>query len=415
MNEFEIGKEILIKLIVNEMPYNAAKKSAFKKANVSNEVKSNITALVGCELRHHYLFDNLIERYFDVQDFEKTIYLRFALANERFLKRFDSKKIIALAEQDLDKDKVRELLDFVKSTDEIIPIELDKASPEFLALRYNTPAWVIRMWQKQYGKGAIFKTLRVNYRPSVPSLRLNEKVINRDEFLAKHPDYSTSPIDNMVIYQGRSSPKLLDEYNAHDIFFMKMGTKYVIDNLELDPLKGIGIFTEVPNNIYLDLVTRFGDNLKLDYVINHPICYIETKKTLESLESHPHVFLYESTVSGLLTCLSNKVHTFICLPKSTSFDLLRSLPEYFLRIKQSQLDEIITSELAALEESSKFVEKDGELVYMVPTLNRKESNNIIANFLVNHKEYQLEEERQFFPFEVYDSCLYFARMKKVED
>ena len=415
MNEFEIGKEILIKLIVNEMPYNAAKKSAFKKANVSNEVKSNITALVGCELRHHYLFDNLIERYFDVQDFEKTIYLRFALANERFLKRFDSKKIIALAEQDLDKDKVRELLDFVKSTDEIIPTELDKASPEFLALRYNTPAWVIRMWQKQYGKGAIFKTLRVNYRPSVPSLRLNEKVINRDEFLAKHPDYSTSPIDSMVIYQGRSSPKLLVEYNAHDIFFMKMGTKYVIDNLELDPLKGIGIFTEVPNNIYLDLVTRFGDNLKLDYVINHPICYIETKKTLESLESHPHVFLYESTASGLLTCLSNKVHTFICLPKSTSFDLLRSLPEYFLRIKQSQLDEIITSELAALEESSKFVEKDGELVYMVPTLNRKESNNIIANFLVNHKEYQLEEERQFFPFEVYDSCLYFARMKKVED
>ena len=415
MNEFEIGKEILIKLIVNEMPYYAAKKSAFKKANVSNEVKSNITALVGCELRHHYLFDNLIERYFDVQDFEKTIYLRFALANERFLKRFDSKKIVALAEQDLDKDKVRELLDFVKSTDEIIPTELDKASPEFLALRYNTPAWVIRMWQKQYGKGAIFKTLRVNYRPSVPSLRLNEKVINRDEFLAKHPDYSTSPIDNMVIYQGRSSPKLLDEYNAHDIFFMKMGTKYVIDNLELDPLKGIGIFTEVPNNIYLDLVTRFGDNLKLDYVINHPICYIETKKTLESLESHPHVFLYESTASGLLTCLSNKVHTFICLPKSTSFDLLRSLPEYFLRIKQSQLDEIITSELAALEESSKFVEKDGELVYMVPTLNRKESNNIIANFLVNHKEYQLEEERQFFPFEVYDSCLYFARMKKVEN
>ena len=415
MNEFEVSKSILIKLVVNEYSFANAKKSAFKKVNLSSIEKSNISALVGCELRHHYLFDNLIERFFDVQEFEKTVYLRFALANELFLKRFDSKKLIELAEEDLGKEKVKELIAFVKSTDQIIPNELDKASPEFLALRYNTPAWVIRMWQKQYGKGAVFKTLKVNYRPSVPSIRINEKKINRDEFLAKHPDYSAAPIDNMIIYQGRLSPKQLEEYESHDVFFMKMGTKYVIDNLELDPLKGIGIFSEVPNNIYLDLLVRFENNLKLDYVINHALCFLETKKALEKMGELPHVYLYESASSGLITCLSNKVHTFICLPKSTTFDLFRSSPDYFLRVKQSQLDEIIKQEQQALEESSKFVEVGGELVYMVPTLNRKESNNIIANFLVNHKEYQLEEERQFFPFEVYDSCLYFARMKKVEE
>ena len=412
MKEFEVSKSILIKLVINEYSFANAKKSAFRKVELSTVEKSNVSALVGCELRHHYLFDNLIERFFDVQEFEKTVYLRFALANELFLKRFDSKKLISLAEQDLDKDKVKEILAFVKSTDQIIPTELDKASPEYLALRYNTPAWVIRMWQKQYGKGAIFKTLKVNYRPSVPSIRVNEKKINQDEFLAKHPDYSTSPIENMIIYQGRGSPKQLEEYDTHDIFFMKMATKYVIDNLELDPLRGIAIFSEVPNNIYLDLFTRFSDNLKLDYVINHTLCFAETKKVLETLGNPAHVYLYESSASGLITCLSNKVHTFICLPKSTTFDLLRSSPDYFLRIKQSQLDEIIKKELEALEESSKFVEVGGELVYMVPTLSRKESNNIIASFLVNHKEYQLEEERQFFPFEVYDSCLYFARMPR---
>ena len=415
MNEFEVSKIILLKLVESEMPFTIALRSTFKKVNVSNEQRTNITALVGCELRHHYLFDNLIERYFDVLEFEKTVYLRFALANQLFLKRFDANKILALAEQDLDKEKIKLLFDFVKSTDQIIPVELDKASPEFLALRYNTPAWVIRMWQKQYGKGAIFKTLKVNYRPSVPSLRINEKKINREDFLAKHPDYSASPIDNMVIYQGRNTPKLLDEYNTNDIFFMKMATKYVLDNLELDPFKGIAIYSAVPNNIYLDLLVRFDNNLKLDYVINHSICFIETKKSLEKMGNPPHVFIYESEASGLITCLSNTVHTFICMPKSTTFDLLRSTPDYFLRIKQSSLDEIIAQESVSLEESSKYVEVGGELVYMVPTLNRKESNNIIANFLVKHKEYQLEEERQFFPFEVYDSCLYFARMKKVEE
>ena len=165
--------------------------------------------------------------------------------------------------------------------------------------------------EKQYGKGAIFKTLKVNYRQSIPSLRINEKKIDRDTFLAKNPDYSAAPIDNMVVFQGRGSPKQLPEYDTHDIFFMKMATKYVIDSLELDPLKGVGIFSEVPNNIYLDLLTRFDKNIKLDYVINHTTCFIETKKTLEQMGELPHTFLYESAASGLITCLSNKTHTFI--------------------------------------------------------------------------------------------------------
>ena len=38
----------------------------------------------------------------------------------------------------------------------------------------------------------------------------------------------------------------------------------------------------------------------------------------------------------------------------------------------------------------------------------------VKAFLVEHKDFELVEERQFFPFEVYDSCLYSARLKKVE-
>ena len=94
-------------------------------------------------------------------------------------------------------------------------------------------------------------------------------------------------------------------------------------------------------------------------------------------------------------------------------DLLRSTPDYFLRIKQEQLDGIITEEFNCLEECSKFVEDDGELVYMIPTLSRKESNSLIADFLISHPDFSLIEEHQFFPFESFDSCMYYARLKKM--
>lgn len=414
MNEFELAKVIVLKLVKDEMPFALALRNVFHKNNVDNTKKSNITALVGCELRHHLIFDNLIERFFDEVEFEKTVYLRFLLANKLFLKRFANNELFALAKQDLEEEKINSLLNFVESTEEIIPSELDKTSPEFLSLRYNTPAWVIRMWQKQYGKGVVFKTLKVNYRQSVPSLRVNENQVKLEDFIAKHPDFSKSPVEGMMIYQGRGTPKNVDEFKAGSIFYMKMATKLILDSLDLDPLKGIAIYSEVPNNVYLDLVCRFGENVALDLVFNHSTAYFETKRNVE-LKGYPHIFLYESSASGLLTCLSKKVHTFLCMPKSTTFDLLRSTPDYFLRIKQDQLDELIANEYSSLEEASKFIEVDGELVYMIPTLSRKESNNLIARFLVSHPEFTLVEEKQFYPFEAYDSCLYYARMKKVEE
>ncbi len=413
MDQFQISKNMLLKIVDGEMTFSIALKNTFRKKETDPVIKNNVHALVGCVLRHQLMFDNLISRFFENAEFEKTVYLRFALANKLFLRRFNTDELLSLAKQDLPEDKVDTLVSYLDSTNETIPSSLDKASPEFLELRYNTPAWIIRMWQKQYGKGVVFKTLKANYRPSVASIRVNPKEISTDEFVAKHPDFSKSPVADMVVYQGRGKPQNVDEFKNGKIFLMRMATKFVLDEIDLDPIKGIAVYTEVPNNIYLDLVARFGKDVRLDLVINHQSCYHETRRNIQE-KGLTHIYTYESGYSGLITCLSNKVHTLICMPKSTTFDFFRSTPDYFLRIKQDQLDEIISTELASLEECSKFVEDGGELVYMIPTLSRKESNNLIANFLVKHSDYELVEERQFFPFEVYDSCLYFARLKKVE-
>ena len=413
MNEIEISKTILKRLVLDQVPFALALKQYFKKNEVEASIRSNVTALIGCELRHHYIFDNLISRFIDEElEFEKTIYLRFYLANHLFLKRYQDKQLYDLAKEDLPYDEVDELIKFVDSTNELIPNHLDKSSPEFLSLRYNTPAWVIRMWQKQFGKGLVFKVLKVNYRQSVASIRINEKEVNIDEFISKHPDFSLSPIENMVVYQGRGNAKNLEEFKNNKIFFMKMATKYVLDSLELSPIKSVAIYAETPNNMYLEILTKLGKDYPLDVVYNNAGSLFETRRVAKEM-GFSHLYIYDAPYSGLVTCISKKVNTFICLPKSSTLDLLRSTPDYFLRIKQEQLDQIIQDEYNCLDECSKYVEDDGELVYMIPTLSRKESNSLIANFLVNHPDFSLITEHQFFPFESYDSCMYYARLKKM--
>ena len=412
MKQFEIAHQILLRLVRDEVPFALVLRQTFKKMDCDPVTKSNITALLGCELRHHLIFDNLMKRFIEEDiDFAKTIYLRFYLSNLLFLRRFEDDELLKLAIEELDEDSVMDLVKFVKSTNEIIPEEYDKASPEYLSLRYNTPAWIIRMWQKQYGKGLVFKVLKVNYRASIASLRLRTKEITVEEFLGKHPDYSVAPVSDMVLYQGRGNAKSLEELKEHKIFFMKMGTKYVLDQLELSPLKSLAIYSETLNNIFLDINARFGDDYPIDFVINHSSAIYDARKLRTEL-GLDKLYLYESNSEGLLTCLSKKVDTFICVPKNSMLDLLRSTPDYFLYIKQNQLDELIANETKCLEDCAKFVAPEGQLVYMIPTLSRKESNSLIANFLVSHPEFSLIEEQQLFPFDSYDSCLYYARMKR---
>ena len=412
MTEFELSKTILHKIVLEDIPFAKAFNPTFKKEGVTDgTVRGNVTALVGCELRHQYLLDHLMEKYFEGVDFDTSINTRFMVANHLFLKRFNNKELYLLAIKDLPKEKVDALVDYLNTADEIIPSTIDRSSPQYLSLRFNTPAWIIKMWQKQYGMGLLIKVLKTNYRHSIPAVRINTSVIDSESFFRKYVDFAPSGVEGIAFYNGKGSPKQLKEFHDYTIFFMRTATKYVIDRLEIEPMRGVAIYSEMPNNIHLDMMTRFDNKLHMEMLTNHYPHYLDVKKSLEHF-NYPKVAIYEAGYSSLITCLAEPVGTVFCLPKSSGLDLLRSAPDYFLRIKQDQLDGLIANELASLQECAKFVEVGGSLVYMVATICKKESSGLIGTFLFNNQNYELVEERQFFPFDSYDSCLYYAILRR---
>jgi 16S rRNA C967 or C1407 C5-methylase (RsmB/RsmF family) len=77
------------------------------------------------------------------------------------------------------------------------------------------------------------------------------------------------------------------------------------------------------------------------------------------------------------------------------------------------MDSLVEEQYTALTECSNFVDEGGQLAYIVPTMSNKESKLLIARFLKEHQDFVLEFERQYFPFDPYDSSLYFALLRKV--
>ena len=54
---------------------------------------------------------------------------------------------------------------------------------------------------------------------------------------------------------------------------------------------------------------------------------------------------------------------------------------------------------------------DGQIIYIVDTLNKKESVDVVSTFLKEHSNFELIEEKQCFPFDKYDTAMYYAVLK----
>jgi 16S rRNA C967 or C1407 C5-methylase (RsmB/RsmF family) len=76
------------------------------------------------------------------------------------------------------------------------------------------------------------------------------------------------------------------------------------------------------------------------------------------------------------------------------------------------MDALFVQEKEILEETSKFVAENGTLIYLVYTISKKEGHSTVSDFLLAHPEFSLVKEEQRFPFDEYDTAMYYAVMKK---
>lgn len=414
MKLLPLAQEVLVNVLDKNVPFSLAVKNCFKYKVVDKNERSIVTALVGCSLRHYIVFDYHIKNTFgELTNIGKSGLL-LALADTLFIKKFNHNDIISLAEDSLEKDLRGKVEPFLTSltTDNLIPEDISRQSVEYLSLRFNTPLWMVKMWNKYYGYKFTYKILKANSKPSSMSCRINTSKISQDDFLNKYKDdFKSTPYSDMVEYVGNVTLGKSKAYSEQEVFPFSYALKYMMDEIDADSLRGIAIYNGYSNHIYLDLMARYSCFYSADIVCGTTQALFDTRKQVERY-ALKNVNIYDCPASGILTCISRPVHTFIVLPFNSNFAMLRSTPDYFLRVNQSMYDSLLKGEAEALEEACDSVEDNGQLIYAIPTLSNKEGHGIVESFLSKHKEFVLVDEKQFFPFDPYDYSLYYAIMKK---
>lgn len=416
MIEVVLAKDILHKVLNEDVTFKKATKEVFSGGENSSALKC-VTALVGCELRHHLLFKHILKRCEDSfsQDELELCYL--ALANEFFLKALDNDEVKKFVDEKL-KDKDHKDFDEIY-TFEGSPLDLVKLpreSIDFISIRFNTPRWLIKMWSKHFGKGVSFKILKKNARPLDQYVSVNTLKTSEEDLLKSYPnEFSKSESKNLLKVNPKANLRKLREYKEDFFYCFKAPLKGLIDKYQNELLNEISLYSGADNSFVHELIVRskleVGINLAVPSIDERP----EILRQIRIFKARNVNLFNAKDEIGMKAGISGKQELFYVFPSSSSFDKIAQYPDYLVHFNRENLDSLIEGERKSLELVAPYIMQEGLLIYIVDTLNKKESSLIIEEFLNNHTEFELVEEKQHFPFDESNSSLYYAVLKRKSD
>ncbi len=416
MNEFFTVSSVLNKIIYQQFNFSDALKQAVQEAT-NGTSQGLIRSLTSCELHHHRLLEHVVNRFANQLAPLDKLVVQAAIGNNVFVKRLPHDQVISflqqfLNEKEIPKASIDGLLALASPGKNLIAEDIKENSITYLGIKFNTPEWLVLMWIKHFGMTITLKILATNNKPVLQACRVNTLKTTTDKLLKQYADLSETPVEDTVIYQGKEPLKNHPAYTNNLIFQQRLAITDIVKQFSFDNVKGEMLLVETrPQALYLELPIYTEQKIRINIVTNAIERKMAMQKSLQAFHLS-NVALYESEPKGLITYLSKKQDVVFVVPQCSKFDLIRSLPDFFIHFKQEDLDRLITSQKEALVESSQFVEDRGLLFYGVNTMNQKEGKILIAEFLEQQPQFKLIQEFQFFPFEKFNTALYVAAMRK---
>jgi 16S rRNA (cytosine967-C5)-methyltransferase len=411
------ARDIIHEIIQHETSFTDAVKKVTQGADLDSATHGLIRSLTSCELHHHAMLDHVVNEFFPNLTLQEKLLLQVATGNLVFIKRLPETDVVNFLTETLqgfniDMTLIQTFFERLKSGKRLIREDIKEQTPLFLSLKYNTPLWLVEMWIKHFNFSTTVKILQSNGKPVMQACRINTDRVTTEEVLAKDSEFVAGPIPDTVIYKGKEPLKNRPVFMDHWVFQQRLAVTDIINQISFDNILGEVLIVEGRTNaLYLELPLVTKDAVPINIATNS----IERKLMMQKTIKHSNlknITIFESTPSGLISHVSNQQDFVLVIPNCSKFDLIRSLPDFFIHFKQSELDDYIKEQTAAMEESSRFVVEGGLLVYGVNTINHKEGTYLVQEFIRKHPEFKLILEKQYLPFDEFNTALYVAALRK---
>lgn len=389
------------------------------KASLKNETKDLsrsdsliVSEISGVFFRNYFLINQMAESLDFIKDSDEMIELGLLYINNALLKRIDPNKMfneflsfIIQKKHSLKKDQIFFIKEVISKKRTYEFFNIKKGSLTYYSIRFNKPEWLIKLATRQFGKKQALSLLyELSAMPQQFVSISYSKSFAPNKFFNKQ-------CDDLYEYTNPISIRKEEAFYNGNIYLTQIGYKSLINKFDYKNEELTCILNE-ENTIAYDFLKRFVDKENKINLITS--LKKEESKILNNINSYEIKDLKIVEKSEKDYSLNNKEKSNFTLyiPKSSNFELFRRNPEYGVYFKGSNLDTLVSSLKFNLNEVSSTIKKEGMLLYLTPTFYFKETKYLIENFLNEHKDFELVEEKMYLPNEKENSLFYYALLKR---
>ena len=282
-----------------------------------------------------------------------------------------------------------------------------------LSLLYAYPEWICKMMTKHFGVKKTYKSIASSRRSVKIALNCNLFLTNQEKIVNEYPNYfEKGALDNSLHYIGGDKLIEIAPFKNNLVFVEDETNQLIVEKLNLELNDTALLIADDRGLIALDMAIKMKDIGQIHVMTPNIFDYNSITKVATRFKIHS-LDVFQSPIEQLITHVERKTcDKVLLIAPSSSLGLIRKKPDILLTLKKEQIDGFVEEQKKQLEEASLYVKNDGIIEYVVYTYNKKESNLIIEEFLNNHKEFSLVEEKQIFAYETPSDGAYYAIMKK---
>ena len=377
-------------------------------------VKDTLKSVINRYYFLKYEISSLVEN----QDSKEADVLVVSLAMARYARNVVVKDVIDFLSKSneennyaFDISKVEELFNSIAKNPTAIPEKYEKNFVKKVALLYSYPEWIVGMMKKHFGTKNTFKTISSSRKSAPINICINELRLDKGDELGdafqKTDIASTS-------YEYVAKNPIVDNplFKQKKVFVMDQMEQLLCDELEIEQGDDVLIIGGSHSHLTNLIAMKAFDLAKINYATESEDIYLSANKMtnqfgIKSAKS------FVSTLDLVCTHMAyDKSDKVLVTPPNSELGLIRQRPEILITFKQNELDGLIENQKKYIVEASKFVKPEGILVYSVPTLNIKESFNIVNDFIATNEEFELLEENLIFPYVNKTNGMYYAKLRR---
>lgn len=396
MDFLEDSKNIICD-VLNSKCSLASSFKMFQKTNVRDKKDNEyINKICSVFFKKYFYYDYLTQEILGKKTNALIAYLGVSIiackylklnVNEvyEFLKRALSKN---RAIDSLIDEKILKVLDLSKENKEY-KLHTEDTLLKISAL-FNLPLWFIKMIISQNGADKskqIFESFKTKKQTQyILNSLVDIESLDSDELnkfkLLDNGNYILNGTNSVLLKNG----VILETYD----FF-----KEIISNLGRYNNKYVTYYSSESNNLFMEFI-NFVNNR--NNVINIFVdSYLSAPKIAQSvvLKHKDNLFIYEGTEGQVITKLSDKQDLIVYQPKSSNMMGFYELLENRVIFDTKNLDEIIENEKNGLSEMATHSDKGSFLCYIVTTINKHETEEVIDEFLKDHNDFKLFKSIEF--------------------